>query len=71
MSKELADLKLYGIRSRQRYLNQTDWMVTRLAECTTPIDQDIIDKRQVARDEISLLRDSNSLDEIVHIVIEF
>ena len=34
------------------YLNSTDWYVVRFAETGTPIPQDILDARQVARSRI-------------------
>ena len=58
--KAFWDLKLHGVRSRQRYLNNTDWMITRFSECSTPVDQIILDKRALAREEISLIKSTTN-----------
>ena len=69
--KELDDLKFHGMRSRQRYLNNTDWVAIKSFESDVVEDQVIKDKRQLARDEISLLRDSTLFSEVQHLTIEF
>lgn len=71
MSKEFHDLKMHGIRNRQKYLNDTDWVALRALETEIIEDQAIKDKRQLARDEISLIRDSSTYEEIKHIKITF
>ena len=71
MSKEFHDLKMHGIRNRQKYLNDTDWVALRALETVIIEDQAIKDKRQLARDEISLIRDASTYEEIKHIKITF
>ena len=69
--KEFHDLKLHGTRSRQRYLNKTDWLALRSLELGVPEDQTMRDKRQLARDELSLIRDAVEYSEIEHLTKEF
>lgn len=69
--KEFDDLKFYGIKNRQSYLENTDWVIIRDLEKNIAIPIEISDKREQARQEISLLRDSTSYDEIKHLTIEF
>lgn len=69
--KEYEDLKLYGIRNRQKYLNETDWQIIRLYESNISVEQNILDKRTQARQEISLIRDSANYEEVNHISIDF
>lgn len=71
MSKEFDDLKMHGIRNRQKYLNDTDWVALKALETATAENQVIKDKRQLARDEISLLRDASTYGEVQHIKITF
>jgi hypothetical protein len=40
----------------QDYLNETDWYIVRNLESGKVIPQDVLDKRQLYRDEISRLR---------------
>lgn len=69
--KELDDLKLYGIRNRQKYLNDSDWMIIRKYENNIDISQEILDKRQLARTEISLIRDAANFSDISHLTQDF
>ena len=69
--KELCDLKLHGIRNRQKYLNDNDWREIRALEIGVAVDQTILDKRQLARDEISLIRDAVDYSEVEHLTKEF
>ena len=81
--KGFWDLKLHGNRNRQRYLDNTDWIVIREAEGGDIEDQATRDKRQLARDEISLINATTSnpqddketiesgYDTIKHLTIEF
>ena len=72
--KEFYDLKLHGTRNRQRYLDNTDWIAIKSFETGIPEDQAAKDKRQLARDEISLLRDTTNPDDynlIEHLTEEF
>ena len=69
--KEFDDLKFYGMRNRQKYLNNTDWMPIREIEGGEIEPQEVKDKRQQARDEISLLRDSTEYSQVQHLTIEF
>lgn len=71
MSKEFDDLKMHGTRNRQKYLNETDWVAIKAFETNTAEDQAIKDKRQLARDEISLLRDASTYEEVQNITITF
>jgi hypothetical protein len=71
MSKELADLKMKGIRNRQKYLNDTDWLAIKALETATAEDQAIKDKRQQARDEISIIRDAVTIEETQNLTINF
>lgn len=69
--KELQDLKLYGIKSRQKYLEDTDKDSLKALERGEVLDPAIKDKRQLARDEISLIRDATEFSEIEHLTQEF
>ena len=69
--KEFDDLKFYGIANRQRYLNNTDWLAIREAEGGLTTPQETKDKRQLARDEMSLLRDATDYSQIQHLTQEF
>ena len=69
--KQLDDLKLHGIRNRQRYLNSTDWLLIRKYETTTAVSEEDLTKRQLARDEISLIRDATTFEEVNSIDIDF
>jgi hypothetical protein len=71
MSKELDDLKLRGIKNRQKYLNDTEWVVIRALETSTTEDQAIKDKRQLARDEISEIRDATDYESVQHLSEDF
>jgi hypothetical protein len=71
MSKELADLKMKGIRNRQKYLNDTDWLAIKALETAMTEDQAIKEKRQQARDEISIIRDAVSIEDTQNLTIEF
>ena len=71
MSKQLDDLKLHGIKNRQKYLNDTDWVVIRALETSTTKDQTIKDKRQLARDEISEIRDATDYESVQHLSEDF
>jgi len=69
--KEFYDLKLHGTRNRQRYLDNTDWEIIRNQETGILVDQDILDKRHLARSEISLIRDALNYSDIQHLTQEF
>jgi len=69
--KEFYDLKLHGTRNRQRYLDNTDWKIIRNQETGILVDQDILDKRHLARSEISLIRDALNYSDIQHLTQEF
>lgn len=74
--KQLDDLKLHGIRNRQRYLNYNDWYCCRLTRTTAagepvPIPTDILTKMQLASDEIGLIADATDFSEVNTITIEF
>ncbi len=71
MSKELDDLKLFGRQNRQKYLKDTDWIVIRGLETAIAEDQAIKNKRQLARNEISQIRDATTFAEIENLTIEF
>jgi hypothetical protein len=71
MSKQLDDLKLHGIKNRQKYLNDTDWVVIRALETSITEDQTIKDKRQLARDEISEIRDATDYESVQHLSEDF
>lgn len=69
--KEYEDLKFYGMKNRLRYIENTDPFAIREAETGVVMDQAIKDKRQLARDEYSLLRDSTEMSQIQHLTQEF
>ena len=69
--KEFDDLKFHGIRNRQKYLEGTDKWVIRELETDILMDSGIKEKRQQARDGISLIRDSINYEQISHLTIEF
>jgi hypothetical protein len=71
MIKQLDDLKLHGIKNRQKYLNDTDWVVIRALETSITEDQTIKDKRQLARDEISEIRDATDYESVQHLSEDF
>jgi hypothetical protein len=60
ISKNFWDLKLFGDRNRQSYLENTDYLAIREAETGTAMDSAIKTKRQLARDEISIIRDTTN-----------
>ncbi len=70
-TKEFNNLQLSGTRNRLRYLESTDWYSSRNLEQSVPIPQEILDKRQDARDEISELKAANTYAEISHLSITF
>ena len=47
---------LAEIASLTAYLTSTDWYATRMAETGKAIPEDVITKRQAARDRISVLK---------------
>jgi hypothetical protein len=51
------DLKQERIIELENYLNQTDWYAIRFADWGVEIPLEIKQKRQSAREEISMLRD--------------
>ena len=55
-AEKLEDDRLSEIASLTAYLTSTDWYATRMAETGKVIPEDIIEKRQAARDRISALR---------------
>ena len=61
--KEFYDLKLHGTKSRQRFLNNSDWTEIRKFETGQAVDQETADKRILARSEISLLRETTNPDD--------
>ena len=69
--KQLDDIKLYGIRNRQRYLNSTDWYLVRKYETDVEIPAEVLTQRQLARNEVSLIRDASTFDDISNINIDF
>jgi hypothetical protein len=42
--------------SLQKYLDDTDWLVTRFAETGKAVPQEVLEQRIIARDKISELR---------------
>ena len=51
------EVKQERIIELENYLNQTDWYAIRFADCGVEIPLEIKQKRQSAREEISMLRD--------------
>lgn len=50
------------ISELQKFLDETDWYITRFIDNGTPIPQDIKNQRQSARKEIDKLRDEGLQD---------
>jgi len=71
MSKELDDLKLFGRQNRSKYLKDTDKYSIRKSETSQEFPVGMLEKRQLARDEISLIRDATTFAEIENLTIEF
>jgi hypothetical protein len=71
MSKQLDDLKLHGIKNRQKYVDDTDSVVIRALETSITEDQTIKDKRQLAIDEISEIRDATDYESVQHLSEDF
>lgn len=69
--KIFDNLKFHGVRNRQKYLNNTDWLTVRLQDSSKPVGQTILDKRALARAELSLIRDATEYSEIEHLTQEF
>jgi len=58
VNKEKAEAEnLATIQALTTYLFNTDWYVVRYSETLVPIPEEILQKRQEARDTISQLRD--------------
>lgn len=51
------EIKQKKIIELENYLNQTDWYAIRFADCGVEIPLEIKQKRQLAREEISMLRE--------------
>lgn len=60
--EQIAQIKQSELNDvSKKYLEGTDWMVTRFAETGTPIPEDVKQKRKEARDSIVEIVDASSM----------
>lgn len=67
----MEELKNQGYINRQRFLEANDWQTIRFIEQGIAIPAAIKDKKQQARDEMSLIFNATDISEIEHLTIEF
>lgn len=67
----MNQLKYHGYINRQKYLEVNDWQAIKYVEQGTAIPQEIIDRKQQARDEMELILNAVDISEIEHLTIEF
>jgi len=75
-NEEVLDLKFKEkqdllISSRVIYLKSTDWRVIKELDEPNSYSQDIKNKRSLAREEINLIEECKSLEELSQFSIEF
>lgn len=67
----LEELKFYGYRNRQKYLEENDHHAIQAFEQGVPMSQEIIAKKQQARDEMKLIKEAIELKDVEHLTIKF